>query len=167
MQPALLTRSITRLLTRQNAAVGAAAATSCIFSGTAAYSQKIPGPTPVQGTGGGDRPSTNDDTRDLSRYGDPMAKPAGPAAIELETEEIRRAEAGEPIFTPHTAEQDEVPEWKKASMGSDSSSRDHNDPRADLPSDSNRRWMSADDLGTRVTEATEGSVTPRWPKPGG
>jgi hypothetical protein len=94
-----------------------------------------------------------------------MAQPSGPAAVELETEEIKRAEAGNPIFTPYVAEQEEVPEWKKASIGSDSS-QIPNDPRADLPTDANRRWMSSDDLGTRVNEATEGSVTPRWPKPG-
>lgn len=162
----MLARVVNKLLVQHQADLAAAAAaTSALqLSSTAAYSNKtFPGPRPVQSTGGGDRPSTNDDTRDLGRYGEPMSQP-GPTAVEAGADEIRRAEAGEPVFTPYVDEEEDLPDWKKASMLPGTSQR--NDPRAQLPSDSNRRWMSADDLGTRVNQATEQAVTPRWPKPG-
>lgn len=158
------------LVAHQHAALGsvaaaaAAASSSLIPAGIAAYSQTVPGPTPVQGTGGGDRPSTNDETRDLARYGSSMAEPSGRTAIELETEEIMRAEAGEHVFDSHVAEEEEVPEWKRAAMLQDSSTG--SDSRASSPTDANRQWLSADDLGTRAREATANDATPRWPKPG-
>lgn len=160
------TRSLARLLAQHHVAGAAADASASLklLPGTTAAYSKIPGPTPVQSTGGGDRPSTNDDTRDLSRYGSMDPNSSGPAAIELETEEMARSAAGENIYTPHTSAEQETPDWK-ASSSTDSSGQ-QNDPRATIPTDDNRRWMSSDDLGTRLTEATDAAVTPRWPKPG-